>query len=534
MVNLSKVFANRKVQFAILAVVISLAIMLLKDGNPSTLDLNYGIEFVGGVRIPVTLEQKVDPATMTTIVDTVKQRINKYGLSQSVVRPLGDQEVVVEIPRAKASVIQSVQNILKEQGHFEAIIDGKVALTGEDILTSAVGGAQGERITPNGASTSWELDFAASRQGGERFSKAALDKADFPVFMFLDRPTKAAILLSHANHMPSAVGADKAVEDALRKEGDDLVLMFEEDYSKDKLAAANVTTVVVSEKLAGRNASIFKELNSTYHLLVKTEEEMVPVVQTSKGTTSMVKWPAIGLLSGPVLSAGLANGYVSQFYSVSGAASGATSEEQDQNAALEIKQLKSVISGGRLPVATSIGSAYTVEASLGSQFLEWSAIGFVLAALAVSALIMIRYRRISLAVPIILTNLAEVVILTAVVGTLGTIDLAAMAGIITLVGQGVDDQIVIADEVLRKRVGGEEHTTNKERDVRERVLRAFRVILTVASVSIVTMIPLLLSGVVEITGFAFAAILGVIIGVAITRPAFSVLIEEMFGQTAGE
>jgi preprotein translocase subunit SecD len=532
MVNAGRVLANRKVQFALLALALSLGALFLRDLNPATLDVNYGIEFIGGVRIPVSLEERADPATMAVIVDTLKQRINKYGLAQSVVRPLGDQEVIVEIPRANPAVIASIESILKEQGHFEAVIDGKVALRGEDVLTSAVGGAQGERVTPGDAgSFTWELDFAVSRQGGERFAQASRDKGNFPVYMFLDRPSNAVLLLSRSRHLPSGLGAERALQDALRLEGDDLLLFYEEDLARDKasLLASNRTLLVLSEEFRTRDAAAFAELNRTFRLRERTEEEMTPSLQTAGAEQTVSRWEAVGLLSGPTLSPGLAGGFVSQFYSVSGGSSGATPDEAQAKAVREIRELKSVISGGRLPVATSIGSAYTVAASLGESFLFYSAIGLVLASLGVSSLIVLRYRQPKLIFPIILTNVSEIVILTGVVGTIGTIDLAAMAGIITLIGQGVDDQIVIADEVLRRRSSGEVQPQSRERETKDRVARAFRIVVTVASVSVITMLPLLLSGIVEITGFALAAIIGVLVGVVITRPAFGVLIEEMFG-----
>jgi len=533
MANISRVLADRKVQFAIATLLIAVCLLFLRDGNPTTLDVNYGIEFIGGVRIPVTLEQKVDAATMGTIVDTIKQRINKYGLSQSVVKPLGDREVIVEIPRAKPEVIASIESILKEQGHFEAIIDGKVGLRGEDVLTQAVGGAQGEQVIAGDKGAQWELDFAVTREGGERFSQAALGKGEYPVYMFLDRPANAIVLISRAKNLPSAVGVESALEDSLRKEGDALLLFYEEDFAQDKAAIKNAsrTIAVISDKLKERDPTAYKELNASFVLRERTDEELTPKVQSVGGELILIQWRGIGLLSGPTLSQGLANGYVSQFYSVTGSASGATPDEQKQNAIREIKELKSVISGGRLPVATSIGSAYTVAAALGDQFLVYSAIGFVLAAISVSILIVIRYRQPKLVIPIIITNLSEVVILTSVVGTIGTIDLAAMAGIITLIGQGVNDQIVITDEVLRRRATGEVQQQNKERETKDRIGRAFQIVVNVALVSIITMVPLLLSGIVEITGFALAAIIGVIIGVVITRPAFGVFIEEMFGRS---
>src|SRR3989338_11335773 len=132
-------FSKRRMQVVAIAFVIALGLLFLKDLNPTTDDANIGIEFVGGVRVPISLEKSVDSQTMSLMVDTIKTRINKFGLSQAVVRPLGDKDIIVEIPRADSRVIKSIEDILREQGKFEAVIDGRQALAGEHIIASSIG-----------------------------------------------------------------------------------------------------------------------------------------------------------------------------------------------------------------------------------------------------------------------------------------------------------------------------------------------------------------------------------------------------------
>ncbi len=113
--------------------------------------------------------------------------------------------------------------------------------------------------------------------------------------------------------------------------------------------------------------------------------------------------------------------------------------------------------------------------------------------------------------------------LLAVIGTFGTLDLSAMAGIIALIGTGVDNQIVITDEFSRKRRADESEVSGKEK-----LSRAFFIVFATAGISIASMSPLFFSGIVEVTGFAVATMLGVIIGIAVTRPAYGVVAEEIF------
>ncbi|MCX6767446.1 MAG: hypothetical protein NTY90_01795 [Candidatus Micrarchaeota archaeon] len=538
-----RLFEEKRVLFAIAVAALALLLIFMRDFNPTTVDSNFGIEFIGGVRIPISLETAVDAATMGSMIDTIKLRINKYGLSQSVVRPLGDQEIIVEIPKAESSVISSVEKILREQGKFEGIVDGRVAVSGADIMVNAVGGAGSERVEAGDGSTRWELDFAVTREGGERFAKAAMGKANYPVYMFLDRPENAALILSRNEMNATGMFVDKAVAESLKKEGDDITLLYAEDFNASGFAKLNKTLVVIGKTtlkefaaVSGGLASLGyaepkpgEEGGATRKIIVKSDDQMAPKLYQSGVESGITEWRAIGLLSAPTLSPGLANGYVTQFYSITGGAAGDTPEQQKANAVKEIKELKSVISGGKLPVSTIIGSAYTVEATLGRQFLTYSFIATILAIFAVSIVIMARYRIPKLIVPIVLVNSAEILILFALVGSFGTIDLAAMAGIITLIGTGINDQLVITDEMLRKRETGEAVRT-EERDAKEKLGKAFEIIFTVAGVSVVSMLPLLLSGIVEMMGFALSCILGVLIGVGITRPAYGAVMEMMFGK----
>ncbi|MBI3588737.1 hypothetical protein HY095_06070 [Candidatus Micrarchaeota archaeon] len=531
---------NRRVQIMLLVLAVALALIFVKG-------LNYGIEFVGGVRIPVTLEKSVGPQTMDLMVETIKTRINKFGLNQAIVRPVGDSEILVEIPKADSRVIANVERLLKEQGKFEAVIDGKVALAGSDVLQNAVGGSNNEAVTqPSGGGVSWELGFAASKEGADRFAAAAMGKAHYPVYMFLDRPSAAAIILERDwfNNTANPAEFQRAMSDVSRAQGDDIRIVYSDEFSSNFTPdLANVSQVIVAEGFEKRFPAIQSKLaslgfrpalaeNATRRVINHTRLDMIPHAYVSdQGLTIINDWKAIGLISAPALSPGLAQGYVGQFYQITGTGKGATPQEQRFDAVSEIKLMKSVLSGGKLPVSTFIGSSYTIAPSLGAQFLSFSFLGIFLSALVVSILIVIRYQKLLLIVPIIFVNLVEVVSTLAIIGGFGTLDLAGMAGVITLIGTGIDDQIIITDEILHKRREGEEDEGEiPEKNVKERLGKAFQIILTTASVAIVTMLPLLLSGIVEITGFALAAIIGIAVGQLVTRPAFGVIIGELYGK----
>jgi len=515
--SLARLAGNYKVILLTAVLLASVYMVFLRDGNPSTVDLNLGIEFQGGVRIPITLEKPLDAAQMSIMVDTLKNRINKFGLTQAVVRPLGNKEILVELPKAQANVIRSVESILREQGRFEAIVAGRVALNGSHVIPTGIGGANGEQINPDG---SWQLTFSVTGEGELFFADVASGHKGENVYMFLDRPQEAALLIPRA-FLPSSL----ALSEALQKEGDDIQLYYLEDVTANTSFSAR--TLIIPENLSSSNPAVFASLTSTGYslnqssdkrLVLASEASLRPQLLGFGAGAALSGWEAIGLQSAPVLQVEPLRKETITQYSITGSAQGADAKELKENAAREVRELKSVLAGGRLPVSATVGSYYNVAPSLGSQFLTYSLYAIGLALLLVAAIITLRYRRLELIAPIVATNVIEILVLLALVGTIGTLDLAAMAGIIALIGTGVDNQIVITDELLKKH--GED--VSQKRKLKD----AFFIVFTTAGVALASMLPLLMSGIVEVMGFALATILGVLLGVLISRPAYGVIVEE--------
>jgi preprotein translocase subunit SecD len=188
--------------------------------------------------------------------------------------------------------------------------------------------------------------------------------------------------------------------------------------------------------------------------------------------------------------------------------------------------------------------------------------------IAVGVIVFIRYRDPRVVVPLVLTGASEVyILLGAYFTTAGTLSLSAVAGIIAAVGTGVDDQIIITDESGKESLGGWQ----------KKMKRAFFVIFTSAASTIGAMAPILapgaISSLIGIAGasligytlykrgthrhyigigvfavlvsaftsslgpsgaalstiheFAQTTILGILVGIAITRPAYAKTIEKI-------
>jgi preprotein translocase subunit SecD len=173
-----------------------------------------------------------------------------------------------------------------------------------------------------------------------------------------------------------------------------------------------------------------------------------------------------------------------------------------------------------------------VSPELGAQFQSGALIAGLLALIVVAIIIFIRYRSPILVIPIVLTSLAELILILGVASVIKwNIDLAAIAGILAAIGTGVDDQIIITDEVLK---GDNKQKGRRRRTgLQVKIKGAFFIIFASAATLIAAMLPLLYYGLARgatgiglLSGFAFTTILGVLIGIFITRPVYAKFVEK--------
>jgi len=500
-----------------------LAIVFLSAFSIAFNGMKFGIDFSGGVRIPILLEAPVDPATMEEMVSTIKTRAASFGLSEVKVRPIGDSEIYVELPQSDPQLVKDVETLLSRQGVYQGIVDGKVAVKGEEIYSGTISRIPQQYL--QGAA--WGVGFTVTQSGAQRFATVVKGKANYPIYMFLDRPANAIVIISEKNLTSSlkdsinSISKTKALQlarNALSLDGDNISVYLEEDIAKNFTLTPknNMTKAIVSESSALKQ----KLKDAGFVVVAASEADMLPRYQISPQTPvtdSVVYWKGVGLLSAPRLAVSVTEGIPNFNYVVNGPAEGASLREKTLDAQRKEKELESILKGGALPVQITIGSKTLVPAPLGAEFLRLSFIGIAFSLLAISLMVAIRYRHLQIILPMLFISFAELIILLSIIGSF-TIDLAGMAGILAAIGVGVDAQIVVTDELLKK-----------EGDARQRMEKAFSIITTSVMVGVIAMLPLLLmSGLVEIIGFATATVLGSLLGLFISRPAYGVIAEHLF------
>jgi preprotein translocase subunit SecD len=202
---------------------------------------------------------------------------------------------------------------------------------------------------------------------------------------------------------------------------------------------------------------------------------------------------------------------------ISGSGSGLTLEEATANAEIEMKQLQTVMISGSLPFKLEIVKLDTISPLLGKEFTNTILFAGISAILVVGLAILIRYRNIKLSLAVLLTSLSEVLIILGISALFNrSLDLPAIAGIIAAIGTGVDSQIIILDE---------SRITNTS--LRERIKRALSIIMGTYLTTLFALLPLMWAGAGLLKGFAITTIIGISVGVFVTRPAFSEIVKKI-------
>ena len=206
---------------------------------------------------------------------------------------------------------------------------------------------------------------------------------------------------------------------------------------------------------------------------------------------------------------------------ISGPGFGETENEAIQAAQKQMEKLQTLLITGSFPFKLEIVKSDAISPVLGQEFLRNAIIAGLFAVVAVALVVFIRYKKFKIVLPMIITALSEIFIILGFAALFKyNLDLAAIAGIIAAVGTGVDDQIVIVDEALT----GESEQIYQWK---EKIKRAFFIIMAAYATTFVAMLPLWFAGAGLIRGFAITIVVGITIGVFLTRPAFAGIIEEL-------
>jgi preprotein translocase subunit SecD len=498
--------------------------------------LDYGLDFAGGTEIWLKLDGNVSPEVMTIEKGILENRLNSMGLKDIPVNVYGDQYIIIKIAKASPEEVRAIEEILKQQANFEQRIDGELAVKGSEIKIDLNTGRSGIYPAGSGGGYSWEVAVQLNQEGGCRFGKVAAGKfygldnpRNRPVDIFLDRPEGTTILMTETLHgllgntSSSAAESkdiyfgDTAVQVIENRSRIPIIIVYENDMNRtlaeyEKYDKGGFTRTIVAEDDAKIPESVVnkvRDLGITVQRIPLSDDQRRSPEGWIKNVTGLKTSPRLNFdTRGECVYAAQITG-------------GASTRQEAED---ELRQNQIWLTSGNLPAKASIDSESTVPPSLGAQFLRYSLITGIIGIISVSLVIYLRYKKLFIVVPTIVTGFSEIVIILGVASLINwEIDLPAIAGIIAAVGTGVDNQIVITDETIASRGGA----NKKSASLAERIKRAFFIIFTSAATIIAIMLPLMTFVAGMLKGFALTTMLGVFIGVFITRPAYAKTIEEL-------
>jgi len=384
---------------------------------------------IGGARVILKPNQDISSQQLDDSISLIEKRLNVYGVSDVLVRPVNDFEgnkfIVVEIAGATR---EEVARLVSQQGKFEAKIGNETVFVGGVDIKNVDRKSAGIDIN-NGCGQTEDSTWSCR-------------------FQF------------RVDVTPESAEKHRDITNSL-----DIINVNGQQYLSEKLDLylddELVDSLYISKNLKGEMATSF-------------------------------------VIQGP--------GY------------GNNKNAAMENALDNMKNMQTVLISGSLPIKLDIEKIDIVSPTLGEKFFESAGIALIAALGAVGAFVFIRYRKLKIAIPIVITSFSEIFIILGFAALIRwNLDLAAIAGIIAAVGTGVDHQIVITDEVLR----GE----TMSHDWKRRIKNAFFIIMAAYFTTVVAMVPLWAMGAGLLKGFALTTIVGVSIGVFITRPAFAKIIE---------
>ena len=183
-----------------------------------------------------------------------------------------------------------------------------------------------------------------------------------------------------------------------------------------------------------------------------------------------------------------------------------------------LKKLQTILKTGSLPYKLNIVKLDTISPLLGQKFINSIFLAGLVAILAVSLIVLMRYRKIKSSLALLLTSFSEVIIILGIAAVIHwNLDLPSIAGILAVIGTGVDQQIVILDE----------SRMSISISIKEKIKRALFIILGSYATTFFAMLPLLFAGAGLLRGFAVTTLIGITTGVLITRPAFADIIAKI-------
>jgi preprotein translocase subunit SecD len=493
-----------------------------------TTNLDFGLDIKGGTRILLQPKENASGEMIDQIIATLQTRANIYGLREVRFFPIKslDGQHFVQIEAAGLGR-EVVTELLSKQGNFEAKISKPV------FLSNGKGNFQlGEKTYP--VELTGNKTIVLSNLTLEPNQTFVMDDIEFEYVNATETGNELLFL-------------------GTAYRGEDIELVYSDPQHSGIIPRGQFFSfyfgILVSERGAERFAKITSGIPSQMDLQsgdYYLKDSQIFLYLDNQMVSSL---RIASTLGGKIYTTPQIEG----------------SRETREETVKEKLNLQTILRSGALPVSLETVSVGVISPTLGKGFVVSAVYAGLFAAVAVIIVVFARYRKLRVSIPLVFIGLSEIIIILGIAASndwvvwvpvlmlnalligaawwkkhevdvlawigallipiLGlltwTIDLPAIGGIIAAIGVGVDNMIVIADETLTR--GGEERKILYT--IKDKIKRAFFIIFGSASTTIAAMVPLMSLGVGLVRGFAITTIVGVLVGILITRPAYAKIVE---------
>lgn len=514
----------------VLIVLFIATLLLLFNG------INFGIEFAGGTLFQIHFSEKIKSTTeMEKVSSIIEQRLNWTGLKDVKVYSVANEFVIAQLPETDPAKVQQIESLLKKQGKFEVMIDGKIAFVGEDVIQVDQETSM-PAVQQSSGAYRWNLPFVLKNTAAKNFRDLAFHKCSMigygsdseenydceNTYFFIDRPNAVIIMsedqylldrdLFMAGNSLKGMPSNLLIEDVVSNSALPLIQVTKEGLTADNLSSLKEYSKQHSEVVlqTGIPSDIKDKLKSLgFKVKEIKEEENIPWLWTALGIKSVVRLQPSVTGDEPYVESSEQAKVITDLI-ITG-----TSQTQEE-AFNERGYTKILLESGSLPVAVESINKETISPLLGENFIFSAGIIGLLVIISVAVVLFFRYKTLKLSLAILAMSVSEAYLALVFTSQFGSITLAAIAGVLAAVGTGVNDQIVITDELTSSE-------SKESLSLIRKIKNAFFIVFAAAATSLSTMLPVIIFGsaMISLMGFAIATVIGVVAGIFITRPFYA-------------
>ena len=193
-------------QITLLVVILILSISAIAFSG-----LKLGLDFKGGTLYQIELQKQVGTDEISRIANIISRRIDPSGLMDATVTPVGGQFIAVQVSETDPAKLEQIESRIRQQGKFEATLNGETIFTGDEISRVLRGGS-GYGVGKVGNVYEWRLPFVLNETASNSFTQKAFHQCSVTLgsngkpaydcaktIFFLDKP-EALVVVSQEQY----------------------------------------------------------------------------------------------------------------------------------------------------------------------------------------------------------------------------------------------------------------------------------------------------------------------------------------------